>query len=97
MKHSETLRALMEENETNNKKSAQRDARGLKEARPAAPVKMVASNPHFKVSYTSHYYLRLGPLASVMKNTQIKIAKQQLIIRKWIGGCRHEGKLGTII
>ncbi len=52
MKNSETLRALMEENETNNKKSAQRDARGLKEARPAAPVKMVASNPHFKVCYT---------------------------------------------
>ena len=51
MKNSETLRALMEENEKNNKASAQRDSRGLKEVRPAAPVKTVASNPHFKVSH----------------------------------------------
>lgn len=48
MKNSETLRALMEENEKNNKTGA-RDNRGLKESRPAAPIKMVASNPHFKV------------------------------------------------
>lgn len=46
LKNSETLRALMEENEKNN---MQRDARGLKEVRPAAPIKTVASNPHFKV------------------------------------------------
>ena len=51
MKNSETLRALMEENEKNNKSGAQRDVRGLKEVRPAAPVKTVASNPHFKVSH----------------------------------------------
>ncbi|XP_046440653.1 uncharacterized protein LOC124191462 isoform X3 [Daphnia pulex] len=50
MKNSETLRALMEENEKNNKAAAQRDSRGLKEVRPAAPVKTVASNPHFKVN-----------------------------------------------
>ncbi|XP_057374227.1 uncharacterized protein LOC130695115 isoform X1 [Daphnia carinata] len=50
MKNSETLRALMEENEKNNKASAVRDSRGLKEVRPAAPVKTVASNPHFKVN-----------------------------------------------
>ncbi|KZS04702.1 PDZ and LIM domain protein 3 [Daphnia magna] len=50
MKNSETLRALMEENEKNNKTSAARDSRGLKEVRPAAPVKTVASNPHFKVN-----------------------------------------------
>lgn len=41
----------MEENEKNNKSGAQRDVRGLKEVRPAAPVKTVASNPHFKVSH----------------------------------------------
>ncbi|XP_046645110.1 uncharacterized protein LOC124335680 isoform X2 [Daphnia pulicaria] len=50
MKNSETLRALMEENEKNNKAAAQRDSRGLKEVRPAAPVKTVASNPHFKIN-----------------------------------------------
>lgn len=57
MKNSETLRALMEENEKNNKSAAQRDVRGLKEVRPAAPVKTVASNPHFKVSHHHTVYM----------------------------------------
>lgn len=49
----------MEENENNNKKSSQqqRDARGLKEARPAAPIKTVASNPHFKVWIIIYIFL----------------------------------------
>ena len=57
MKNSETLRALMEENEKNNKSAAQRDVRGLKEVRPAAPVKTVASNPYFKVSHHHIVYM----------------------------------------
>jgi hypothetical protein len=49
----------MEENEKNNKSGAQRDVRGLKEVRPAAPVKTVASNPHFKVSHHIVYSIHL--------------------------------------
>lgn len=48
LKYSETLRALRE-TETNQQQQ-NRDARGLKEVRPAAPMKVVASNPHFKVN-----------------------------------------------
>lgn len=60
LKYSETLRVLREENENNSRKQQQQphqqqqpvDARGLKSVHhsPSAPMKTVASNPHFKVS-----------------------------------------------
>lgn len=77
MKNSETLRALMEENEKNNKTSAARDSRGLKEVRPAAPVKTVASNPHFKVTFVKKLRILASPSCHALNHhTWNEIMKQ---------------------
>jgi hypothetical protein len=74
LKYSETLRALREtETNQHQQQHNNRDARGLKEVRPAAPVKVVASNPHFKVGGTFTIFIiiicgvggsRIGAFAS---------------------------------
>lgn len=49
----------MEDEDGQSQKAVRRDSRGLREARPAAPGKTVASNPHYKVRRLSATCLEL--------------------------------------